>query len=284
MATKKYLFLNSSKGQGGMFSINPMGITLFLLFLFIGSGIGIWSLATGEITFDNWKFRLKNIENEQEKIKEQLAVVTLKSDEVREDIQLAFENIEPHLMEIDTTKVDSSAFYVIQKLSLEEFVNQSKTEAENLHQLVVAAYEDSSYWYHIPIAFPLELSSPWYFKNEYGMMNDPISGVLKMHEGIDISAERGTPVLATAAGRVKSVKSDTFWGKIITVDHKFGYRTIYAHLSATTVKRGDRVERGDTLGRVGETGWTTSPLVHYEIQKDGESFDPTIILWYLNRS
>ncbi|MFQ5890237.1 MAG: M23 family metallopeptidase [Gemmatimonadota bacterium] len=85
------------------------------------------------------------------------------------------------------------------------------------------------------------------------------------HEGIDIAAHAGTPILATAKGKVVYTGRKPGYGKLIEIDHGFGYRTRYAHAARITVRRGQRVERGQEIGEVGQTGLASAPNLHYEV-------------------
>jgi len=97
----------------------------------------------------------------------------------------------------------------------------------------------------------------------------------KGHKGIDLTAERGTPVLATAPGRViLSQFADGGYGEVILIEHAEGYETLYAHLGERLVREGDRVRRKQPIGRVGATGNATGPHLHYEVRRWGTPIDP----------
>lgn len=108
----------------------------------------------------------------------------------------------------------------------------------------------------------------------FGMRTDPFSGRRKMHEGYDIAARTGTPVVATADGIVSQAKTMPGYGKIVIIDHGYGYRTYYAHNSKIHVKVGQRVNRGDKVASVGNTGRSTGSHVHYEIRLNGVPVNP----------
>lgn len=111
----------------------------------------------------------------------------------------------------------------------------------------------------------------------FGMRKHPILKVDKMHKGIDFPAPLGTPVLATATGKVGTVVSrsdSSSFGKHIKLEHDEEFCTLYAHLSGIAVRRGQIVEEGDTIGFVGSTGRSTNPHLHYEVIRDGMNMDP----------
>lgn len=101
-----------------------------------------------------------------------------------------------------------------------------------------------------------------------------------MHCGIDIGALAGTPIGAAAAGVVKRVAWIGGYGYTVEIDHGGGATTFYAHLSRALVRPGQDVEKGEPVGRVGETGRVTGPHLHFELRLDGEPVDP---LPYLTR-
>jgi murein DD-endopeptidase MepM/ murein hydrolase activator NlpD len=110
----------------------------------------------------------------------------------------------------------------------------------------------------------------------FGQNVNPFSGEQYIHKGIDISTYRqGDPVLATADGQVVAVDySPDDFGLYIIIKHKHGFFTRYAHLSATHVKVGQRVQQGDVIGNIGNTGKTTGPHLHYEVHIGSDVVDP----------
>ena len=108
----------------------------------------------------------------------------------------------------------------------------------------------------------------------FGMRKSPFTGKRVMHAGLDIAANVGTPVIATADGIVARVKYSPAYGKMVVIDHGYGYRTIFAHNSKIMVKAGQRIKRGDTVAKVGNTGRSTGPHLHYELRLNGVPIDP----------
>lgn len=125
----------------------------------------------------------------------------------------------------------------------------------------------------IPIARPIAPSSS-VMSRQFGMGRDPFTGKQMMHYGIDIAAEIGTPVVATASGVVQSVENDPIWGRRVVIAHGRGFRTVYAHLGTVSAVRGKVVERGEEIGTIGMTGLATGPHVHYEIWMGDRQVDP----------
>jgi murein DD-endopeptidase MepM/ murein hydrolase activator NlpD len=112
----------------------------------------------------------------------------------------------------------------------------------------------------------------------YGMRPDPVHGGTTNHPGFDLAAKAGTPVAAAAGGTVSHAGPAGTYGNLVTVRHDNGFETRYAHLSAVTVKAGDRVEAGQQLGNVGTTGYSTGPHLHFELRHDGKTMDPAPLL------
>ena len=113
-----------------------------------------------------------------------------------------------------------------------------------------------------------------YISDGYGYRKDPFTGMKRFHYGIDISAPTGTPVYATADGVVRSTNFSRTFGRIIKIDHGYGYSTYYAHLSKMLVKPGEVVKRGQKIAEVGCTGRSTASHLHYEVRQNGINKNP----------
>lgn len=114
--------------------------------------------------------------------------------------------------------------------------------------------------------------------SSYGTRNDPFNDEKSFHPGLDISADYGTPVLATADGTVLSAGLNGAYGNMVVIDHGFGITTKYGHLSRIAVMGDQRIKRGDVLGYVGSTGRSTGPHLHYEIWMNGRLTNPMTLL------
>ncbi|BCR04388.1 peptidase M24 [Desulfuromonas versatilis] len=108
----------------------------------------------------------------------------------------------------------------------------------------------------------------------FGVRRDPFNGARKMHEGVDIASRTGTPVFATADGIVTQAETVSGYGKLVVVDHGYGFKTYYGHNSKLFVKVGQRVKRGEKVAAVGNTGRSTGPHVHYEVRRNGVPLNP----------
>lgn len=112
----------------------------------------------------------------------------------------------------------------------------------------------------------------------FGIRLSPFTETKVFHEGIDIDAPTGTAVRAAAPGRVVRSGYEPLYGHIVVVEHGYGYRTLYGHLDERLVQEGGAVRRGDSIGKVGDTGRTTGPHLHYEVHVNGLPVNPSRFL------
>ena len=124
----------------------------------------------------------------------------------------------------------------------------------------------------LPTSLPLQ--TQFNVTSSFGVRPDPMSGVPSMHEGIDLVAEHGTSILATAPGVVVRSEHAGAYGQLIEVRHAEGFSTRYAHMSQRKVNEGQQIERGQVLGLLGNTGRSTGPHLHYEILHHGQPVHP----------
>jgi murein DD-endopeptidase MepM/ murein hydrolase activator NlpD len=123
-----------------------------------------------------------------------------------------------------------------------------------------------------PITGQLDISS------RYGLRANPFGRGHEFHNGIDFVIDRGTPILTTAPGRVEAAGYDGPNGNRVSIDHGFGYRSVYAHLSKVHVKAGEQVQRGEIIGLSGNTGRSSGPHLHYTLYYQGQTIDPASYL------
>ncbi len=126
--------------------------------------------------------------------------------------------------------------------------------------------------------WPIAASVKQKLSSGYGMRKDPFHGRPAFHGGIDIAAATGTPILASAAGQVAEVGKKGGWGNFVLLEHPDGSETRYSHLSAGTVREGQRVAQGQVIGKLGSTGRSTGPHLDYRIKKNGQRLDPMTVV------
>lgn len=145
----------------------------------------------------------------------------------------------------------------------------SKQEASL--QMLIEYFEDKrSLFASTPAIWPVRgwVTSP------FGNRTSPFSGIVKLHEGVDIAAQTGTPVMASADGIVLKAGFSTGYGNVVEISHGYGIKTMYAHNSRLNVKAGQRVRRGDVVAYVGDSGHSTGPHLHYEVRLNGLPVNP----------
>jgi murein DD-endopeptidase MepM/ murein hydrolase activator NlpD len=155
--------------------------------------------------------------------------------------------------------------------TLQEFV-QTQTAVSELH----GRWEKQLDWLQtLPTGVPIQ--GDYRVSSGFGIRNDPFTGGLAMHEGLDFTAMSGTTVVATAKGTVTRSGWDFGYGNVVEVQHAEGFATRYAHLSKRLVQVGDTVERGGLLGEVGSTGRSTGPHLHYEVFIKDRVINPALV-------
>ena len=167
--------------------------------------------------------------------------------------------------QIDVDAIIDDINYVNRLINLERISYNEIAEKVDSDQDAILAY---------PAIHPVESGND-HLSSNYGYRRDPFSQKFKFHDGHDYSARIGTDVHSTANGRVKKSKYWGSFGNYIEIDHGNGYITAYGHLSNRSVKAGDKVFRGQKVGEVGNTGRSTAPHLHYEVQYRNKAVDPT---------
>lgn len=160
---------------------------------------------------------------------------------------------------------------------LHDDITAAMNEFEQTQALVknmTQSWESQLNWLHaLPTGLPM--GNEFRVTSGFGIRNDPFTGLLAMHEGLDFVAPTGTPVVATAAGTVTRSAFDPSYGNVVEVSHIEGFTTRYAHLSVRAVQVGQKVQRGQSLGQLGSTGRSTGPHLHYEVMRYDRVLNPT---------
>lgn len=147
-------------------------------------------------------------------------------------------------------------------------------QSQSFDEVVKLCKENDEKLKCIPAIQPVANKNLKYTASGYGLRIDPIYNTTKFHEGMDFSANIGTPVYATGNGVVTKAGWQSGYGKIIKIDHGYGYETWYAHLNDMDVRVGQKVVRGQVIGEVGNTGKSTGPHLHYEVHVKGRVVNP----------
>ncbi|MFH1700474.1 MAG: M23 family metallopeptidase [Candidatus Zixiibacteriota bacterium] len=153
---------------------------------------------------------------------------------------------------------------------VDELLRLAKFERERYREVYEILDNKRDLLNHTPSIMPTR----GHFSSGYGTRNDPFTGLKEFHPGLDISNGNGTPIYATANGKISAVRINGGLGKMISIDHGYGFKTRYGHMSDYKVKVGQRVKRGEIIGLMGSTGYTTGPHLHYEVIKNGKHINP----------
>ena len=147
-------------------------------------------------------------------------------------------------------------------------------QSKSLDEIVVLAKEKEKMLASIPAILPVKLVDLTRMASGYKWRMHPILKIRKFHKGMDFTAPTGTPIYASGNGKVIRSSRSATYGRVVYIDHGYGYRTIYAHMSKIKAKRGQNVKRGDLIGYVGNTGRSVSAHLHYEVRKNGKALNP----------
>lgn len=163
---------------------------------------------------------------------------------------------------------------VHQYFKVEKLTHQAQVELQSYKEISKLLDVKMAIWASKPAIQPLSNWDLTYLHTTYGPRLHPILGFERLHKGLDFTAQIGTPVYATGNGIVKSAYHSETLGKVIFLDHQFGYETRYAHLSKFKVKPGQPVKRGEVIGYVGDTGLSGGAHLHYEVLYHGDHVNP----------
>jgi murein DD-endopeptidase MepM/ murein hydrolase activator NlpD len=148
-------------------------------------------------------------------------------------------------------------------------------ESKSQDDVVQLAEKKEKLFAAIPAIQPISNKELIALASGFGLRIHPVYKVKKMHTGIDFAAPIGTPIYATADGIVVKIHvSFSGYGKMVEIDHGFGYLTRYAHMHGFTVRNGQHIKRGELIGYVGNTGLSTAPHLHYEVFINGRQVNP----------
>lgn len=240
--------------------------------------------------------RERNLRQENELLKDDLEALSRQADEaisVMEDIAARDNNFYRVVMQAEPLTMASRLSGMERERRLDqldslrdnELVHSVSRRLDQLDHLVYNQIKSFDYLNtqaslmsdrlsHIPGIQPISSKHLKTMASGYGYRRDPVYGTTKFHEGMDFSAAIGTPVYATGDGTVTAASWESGYGNCIDINHGFNYLTRYAHLSEILVRPGQTVNRGDLIGKVGNTGKSTGPHLHYEVRFRGQPQNP----------
>ncbi len=231
------------------------------------------------------EFYYQNIEQDLEKVKKQLAAMEYRDDNIYRAV-LGAEPIDKSIRQggvggsdryedIKSKNISHEDLIVELQSTVDRIKRKIYIESKSQDDVVALAENKEKLFAAIPAIQPVANKELIALASGYGMRIHPVYKVLKMHTGIDFAASIGTPIYATADGVIdKTEVSFSGYGKVIEIDHGFGYRTRFAHMHGFAVRQGQKVKRGDLIGYVGDTGLSTAPHLHYEVFVNGIHVNP----------
>ena len=169
----------------------------------------------------------------------------------------------------------SSDLVIDTRKRLDLLTRQLVVQSRSLDEVAELVLRKQEMLASIPAIQPIPNEDLTQTAGGFGWRIHPIHKIQKFHAGMDFTCKQGTPIHSTGDGKVIYAEYGTNgYGMHVIVDHGFGYQTLYAHMSKLEVRPGQKVERGDVLGRVGNTGLSVGPHLHYEVHKSNEPVDP----------
>lgn len=259
----------------------------------VGMAIGIGLYAMLFYVFDTPTEQ--NLKEENSKLKSQYAILEKRLDnsiKVMEDIRIRDDNFYRVMMQMDPlsskerfsglendsrledlSHLNDAELISRMNRSMDLLEHQIYSQSISFDQLREAAGAQKEKIARIPSVMPINIKD-YTMSSGYGFRRDPVYGTAKFHEGLDFAAATGTPVFATADAVVEVAERKDAYGNCIDLNHGYNYLTRYAHLSQILVKPGQRVKRGEMIGKVGSTGKSTGSHLHYEVRFKGEPQNP----------
>lgn len=231
------------------------------------------------------EFYYENLQAEVEKLHLQLSNMEYRDDNIYR-VVLGAEPIDKSIREAGVGGLDRYEDIRNKNIIHEDLIVTLTESVDNLRRkiyiesksqddVVELAESKEKLFAAIPAIQPVANKQLIALASGYGLRIHPIYKVKKMHTGIDFAAAIGTPIYATADGVIDKVHvSFSGYGKMLEIDHGFGYRTRYAHMHGFAVRQGQKVKRGDLIGYVGDTGLSTAPHLHYEVFVNGLQANP----------
>lgn len=274
--------------------LSIMFSSFVVMLLLVGSSIALFTDAYHDVriaslskTNQALTNQLQQINNKVARIETQMQVVEKDDDDLRTRASLGpidddwrkvgFGGANEENPELNALPVDLKNQTKQVNLAVEALERRIKLHFDNAKEVREKLSQDSTRIKHTPSIRPV-LQRDGRFTDKFGVRLDPFIDRPKHHDGIDISAEPGTEVFSAAAGFVEKAENNyrpgQGFGKVVLIDHGNGLKTLYGHLSQIMVKVGQRIDRWDIIGLVGETGRATGPHLHYEIWMDGKPINP----------
>jgi murein DD-endopeptidase MepM/ murein hydrolase activator NlpD len=173
------------------------------------------------------------------------------------------------LMNSDNTKIAG-----ISMRNIDLALRKMQIQSGSFDEVVKAAVEKEKLLASIPTIMPVS-KEKIRITSLFGWRKNPFNrNTRSFHSGVDFAGKPGTPIYATGDGVVEGNSRMSGYGIVVLINHGYGYKTMYAHLSKASVKPGEKIKRGQVIGKLGTTGASTGPHLHYEVLKNGQRVNP----------
>ncbi len=253
------MLIPHSNARSFNLKIPSIGIFVSIILWFIGMAYVV-TVAVDALEYKRMKQNLNYYSAQFMELKSTIS--SLKKAEGELSRLFSFKTKEQVLTNLDTS--DSGS------IDMETLREQIRLSMETVSEIKDFLSQQKDIFLATPNGWPVD----GHVTSQFGERNHPRSGELSFHTGIDIAAESGSPVRATADGVVSFAGWSGAGGNLAAVEHGFGFSTYYAHNRMVVVKVGQKVKRGEIIGYVGSTGNSTGPHLHYEIMSDGKIINP----------
>jgi murein DD-endopeptidase MepM/ murein hydrolase activator NlpD len=286
--TRRYTVVFVPHSEKNVFNFQVTVLSLFVFFLVLSGIVGVFlwysssynetrSLITSK---DN---RLNDVQASLDQMRDETALLLREARGLENAFSGAISALGSDFDTQRSTNGDLGSFFNIRETPedvlqdvdsirrLTAYIAKIKTPIE---EIGVMLDSQSAILAEIPSIWPIK-GGLGHISMYFGQNINPFSGQYYIHKGIDISTYRsGDPVVSTADGQVVTIDYDENFGNYVLIKHKHGYYTRYAHLLSARVRLGQRVQQGDVIGYIGNTGLSTGPHLHYEIHIGSDVVDP----------
>jgi murein DD-endopeptidase MepM/ murein hydrolase activator NlpD len=280
------VFVQHSEKKVYNFQITVVSVFLFLLVTGGIAGAFFWysaSYGSARSVLAGKDNRLKEVQASLEQLRDEVVGLRQEARNFQDALDGAFAGLGSDFNTPQSSSGDLGSFFNIRETPegvLQEVDDMRRlsaylaSAARPARDIVEIVRSQSALLTEIPSIWPIK-GSMGHISMFFGQNENPFSGQQYIHKGIDISTYRsGDPVVTTADGQVVTIEYVEDFGNYILIRHKHGYYTRYAHLLSTRVRLGQRVQQGEVIGYIGNTGLSTGPHLHYEIHIGSDVVDP----------
>jgi murein DD-endopeptidase MepM/ murein hydrolase activator NlpD len=291
----RYAFISYDDENGTQwdFSKRQLFIVVFLCVSIVGTGL---FFATDYLTKILYQTKLKNLKRDYSQLSLTLSKLHQQMDllsthvvnieekdralrtyanmpQIDKDVRKlgigGMEVVKP--LKVENQLSDPASKLIDMEMNVDNLTRKVKLELASYSNIYNKVIKESDRLQSIPSIRPV---NGGYINSGFGYRNDPFTSKPRFHYGQDITVSSGTNIYAPSDGVVKYAARQGGFGKVIKLDHGYGYRTIFAHLSKFYVKWGQKVKRGDLIGKSGNTGRSAGPHLHYEVHRNGVPQNP----------